>query len=69
MWYWRFFSYRKKSAKSASGLELEKSLQKSFKRRKLNVFQNLEDISKKKLKFDLITSFHVFEHLKDPKMF
>ena len=62
-----FLSIAKKSAKNALGLEIEKSLQKSFKKRKLDVFQNLEDIEKKSIKFDLITSFHVFEHLYDPK--
>ena len=59
-----FIVKSQKISKDVSGVELEKALFKSFKDRKLNISSNLKTFKTKK--FDVITSFHVFEHLKDP---
>ena len=60
-----FLEFAKKKAKSIAGIELDESALFSLKKRKLKVYPSLTKIKKKK--FDLITAFHVFEHLKDPK--
>lgn len=52
-------------AKTVTGVELEARLQPFFKKAGLNVFQQLADIPDK-MEFDLITAFHVVEHLEDP---
>jgi 2-polyprenyl-3-methyl-5-hydroxy-6-metoxy-1,4-benzoquinol methylase len=49
------------------GVELEKVLQPSFKSRKLNVFSDLASVQKDNQKYDVITAFHVVEHLQKPK--
>jgi SAM-dependent methyltransferase len=48
------------------GLELELGLADSFKQRSLNVFSDYEALVASGKKFDVITAFHVVEHLKDP---
>jgi 2-polyprenyl-3-methyl-5-hydroxy-6-metoxy-1,4-benzoquinol methylase len=49
------------------GVEIEKRVQKYFEGSKLKIWSSLEDLKiNTKVKFDLITSFHVFEHLEDP---
>jgi len=53
--------------KIAEGVELEERLQPFFKSQGLKVWQSLNELSKKsEIKFDLITSFHVFEHISNP---
>lgn len=47
------------------GVELEIKFRSFFEEENLKVFENLSEI-KTDEKFDLITAFHVFEHLKDP---
>jgi len=47
------------------GIELESRLQSHFKENNLNVVQNIQDLPVDQ-KFDLITAFHVVEHLEDP---
>jgi 2-polyprenyl-3-methyl-5-hydroxy-6-metoxy-1,4-benzoquinol methylase len=59
-----FLNLVKNSASKADGVELEKALQSSFKQRKLNVFSNLSLV---RGKYDVITAFHVVEHLEKPK--
>jgi len=49
----------------AVGIELESRLQPHFQDNNLDVVQNLQDLPSHQ-KFDLITSFHVIEHLVDP---
>jgi len=61
-----FLDLAKKSASSVSGVELEKALQPSFKRRDLDVFEDLSKAQKENKKYDIITAFHVVEHLHDP---
>ena len=49
------------------GIELEESMFPYFKSKGLKVWKSLDDaIIKSELKYDVITSFHVFEHLSDP---
>ena len=62
-----FLEMAKRSASNVSGIELERALQHSFKERKLNVFSNLKEVQKESKKYDIITAFHVIEHLKNPK--
>ena len=57
----------KQSASNVSGVELERALQSSFQERKLNVFSNLKEAQEESEKYDIITAFHVVEHLQDPK--
>ena len=56
----------KKSASSISGIELERALQPSFKQRGLDVFKDLAAAQTANKKYDIITAFHVVEHLQDP---
>lgn len=52
-------------AKSICGVEPERGLYPHFKEYGLEVYPSLSEISSDR-KFDLITFFHVLEHLKDP---
>jgi len=54
-------------AQSVNGVELELRLQSHFDQNNIKVWTSLEEIEKDS-KFDLITAFHVFEHLSDPKI-
>ena len=60
-----FILNAKKLSKKIIGIEVEKQFQNYFKKKKLTVYSSINDI-KIETKFNLITSFHVFEHLKDP---
>ena len=62
-----FIEIVKLYAKKVSGIELEKALQPSFKKRGLKVFPNILKAQKEGLQYDLITAFHVVEHLQNPK--
>lgn len=59
-----FLIKAKKISLSVSGVELEKAVQPFYKKENITLFQDLKDIQ---TKFDVITSFHVIEHLKEPK--
>lgn len=50
---------------SVTGLEQEEALKESFSDRQLNVFSDIMDITRSE-KYDIITAFHVIEHLSDP---
>lgn len=51
----------------SQGVELEERVQKHFQHTDLIIWNSIEDlIINGKDKFDIITSFHVFEHLEDP---
>ncbi len=56
-------------ASKAYGIELEKRLQEHFRTTNLSVYENIDKVLNKReaLKFDVITMFHVLEHLPDPK--
>ncbi|MDC6451756.1 class I SAM-dependent methyltransferase [Alphaproteobacteria bacterium] len=62
-----FIEMARASASEVSGLELEKKLQHSFIERDLNVFPDYQTALNNKVKYDLITAFHVVEHLPNPK--
>lgn len=51
---------------TVEGVELEERLKSHFQEQNLTVFSNLSEIPKEK-KYDIITLFHVLEHLPDPK--
>jgi len=54
-----------KLALSVAGVEQEETLKESFSERQLNVFSDIMDVSGS-TKYDIITAFHVIEHLSDP---
>ena len=54
-------------AANVSGLEPELRLQKHFSSLELQVFPSIGDVLTSGSKFDLITAFHVLEHLPDPR--
>jgi SAM-dependent methyltransferase len=55
-------------ATEVAGLELERRLQPWFQSQNLHVWPSIEVLQQQPAtKFDLITSFHVFEHLSDPR--
>jgi 2-polyprenyl-3-methyl-5-hydroxy-6-metoxy-1,4-benzoquinol methylase len=58
-----FLEKAKTVAKTVVGVELERALQPSFKQRLLTVFSDLTSV---RGSYDVITAFHVVEHLKDP---
>lgn len=53
-------------ANLCEGLELEKRLQGHFQNHKLQVWTDLESLVENESKYDIITAFHVIEHLADP---
>lgn len=59
-----FLRLAKNVAKEAVGVEIDESLADYFKENDLNVVNNLGKVDGK---FDLITMFHVLEHLPDPQ--
>ncbi len=58
-----FLKRANKVAHMAVGVELEKQLQPFFIQERLSVFQSIEAVSDS---FDVITLFHVLEHIPDP---
>ena len=58
-----FLNYARTKALRISGVELEKRLKPYFLKKGLEVFSNIDAITGK---FDVITLFHVLEHIKDP---
>jgi len=55
-------------AQKVFGIEIEKKLHSHYKKNRLTVFQNIEKFERNKsyTKLDVITLFHVLEHLPDP---
>ncbi len=62
-----FLMRARHKAKVAIGVELEERLQWYFNRNGLRVYPGLDDLEKSEAEFDLITLFHVMEHLADPR--
>lgn len=58
-----FLSRAKASAQKVVGIEVQKSLQEFYDQNNLEIYADIEQV---KNKFDLITMFHVLEHIKDP---
>jgi len=59
-----FLLKAKKSASAVAGVELEKRVVKKW-RGKIKIFPNIKSITGQ---YDLVTAFHVLEHLADPRM-
>jgi len=53
-------------AKRVDGVELETRLQPHYRKNKLNVYGDVSEIPREP-KYDLVTAFHVVEHLPDPR--
>lgn len=64
-----FLLKAKQVASKVYGVELEKRLQDHFLAHNLSIFENIDIVLSEHggLKFDVITMFHVLEHLPDPK--
>lgn len=63
-----FLLNAKQLTKHVEGVELEDRLQPWFEDNKIKVWTSLSELKKdESKKYDLITSFHVFEHLADPR--
>ena len=60
-----FLALSKVCAKSVTAVELDKEAHEVYKREEISFYTNLDNIPSDK-KFDIITAFHVIEHLKDP---
>lgn len=58
-----FLNFAKKTAQKVFGVELQKDFYPYFKECNLEVYPKIYEIGQKA---DIITMFHVFEHLKDP---
>lgn len=56
----------KKYTKSLYGVELQENVRKTLIECDFNVFSSIDEILDKQIKFDVITMFHVFEHLTEP---
>lgn len=59
-----FLNLAKQRAKSVVGVELDRGTHKIYENDKIQLYTNIHDLPP--LKFDIITAFHVIEHLKDP---
>lgn len=53
--------------KQIVGIEPERAFQSSFQQRRLTVFESQQAVQAKQKQWDLITAFHVVEHLPDPR--
>jgi 2-polyprenyl-3-methyl-5-hydroxy-6-metoxy-1,4-benzoquinol methylase len=58
-----FLCLARKVARGIAGVELDRSVAAHFKKERILLWHSIEDI---KGKFDIITLFHVLEHLPDP---
>ncbi|MDY0321753.1 MAG: class I SAM-dependent methyltransferase [Arcobacteraceae bacterium] len=59
-----FLIYAKKVAKSVTGIELDKQVKQHYDNNKIILLQDTENL--KKESYDIITLFHVLEHLEQP---
>jgi len=59
-----FLALVKLIAQDAVGLEIDETFSEYFKKHHFNIIKNLKDTDEK---FDIITMFHVMEHLQHPK--
>ena len=59
-----YLNYIKTSAKTISAIELQKSISQQYEEYEIELYTDIKDIKKE---FDIITMFHVLEHLSDPK--
>lgn len=59
-----FLTRAKKIAKSVTGIEIDPKIVDYYKEKDITLLQNISDLEDNK--YDLITAFHVLEHLEDP---
>jgi len=59
-----FLKLAKNTAKTAVGLEIDETFNEYFEQNNIEIIRNLQDTNEK---FDIITMFHVLEHLQNPK--
>lgn len=59
-----YLKYVKDNAKSVSAIELEKAIEPHYKEQNIKLFKEIDEIDRD---FDLITMFHVLEHLNSPR--
>jgi 2-polyprenyl-3-methyl-5-hydroxy-6-metoxy-1,4-benzoquinol methylase len=59
-----YLKYAKTRAKSVSAIELEKAIEPHYKEQNIKLYSSVDAVDKG---FDLITMFHVLEHLNEPK--
>jgi len=60
-----FLKLAKQLAKNASGAELEKGVKPYYKKEGIELYANIEDVEEK---VEIITAFHVLEHLPNPQV-
>lgn len=58
-----FLNYAKSHCKKVYGIELQKNFRSYFEKCSFKVFNNMSEVPEKS---DIITMFHVLEHIKDP---
>ena len=61
-----FLIKAKSVVRRAEGVEPESRLREHFKNHGIGVANSLSEAAEKKSRYDIITAFHVIEHLKDP---
>ncbi|RHX91186.1 methyltransferase [Leptospira yasudae] len=61
-----FLLKSKSITNQSEGVELELRLQPYYSKFDLKVWKNLDEVLESKQAYDIITAFHVIEHLKDP---
>lgn len=59
-----YLNHIKSSAKSIAAIELEKAISQQYKEYEIDLYIDIKNLKKE---FDVITMFHVMEHLSDPK--
>lgn len=60
-----FLSKAKNISSYVCGVELDDAVKPFYEKEKIHLFENISDTNKK---FDVITAFHVLEHLSEPKI-
>ncbi|HEC1798077.1 TPA: class I SAM-dependent methyltransferase [Campylobacter lari] len=63
-----FLIQAKPFVRSASGVEIEQQVEEIYKNNNINLYRNLDEVDLKLIGegYDVITAFHVVEHLQDP---
>lgn len=59
----------KKKYKNCYGIEPSGVFSKFLNKEKINTYKNLDEVEKKKIKFDVIMHFFVLEHIQEPLVF
>ncbi|EAL5694368.1 hypothetical protein AJ878_01575 [Campylobacter jejuni] len=62
----QFLSLAKEFAKSVTGIELEEQVEPIYKKHNIPLYRSISESIWGGVKYDIITAFHVVEHLQDP---